>query len=33
LDKESKEEILTEFDIPIIAHYHPEFKDFVKKQL
>jgi hypothetical protein len=33
LDKETKEEILAEFDIPIITRYYPEFKDFLKKEL
>lgn len=33
LDKETKEEILAEFDMPIISYYYPEFKEFLKDKL
>lgn len=33
LDKETKEEILTEFDISIISNYFPEFKKVLTGKL
>ena len=33
LARESKESILREFDLPVIARYFPEYEDEIKKRL
>jgi len=33
LDRETKEQILREFDVTVVSHYYPEFKEKLKEML